>query len=141
MINSAGGYAGYQAFAASWAGDTGGEKPTLMSIENLAFSGQSNHSNDLTADNAAAVHFATFSPWMQQNNWDGWSMPWINPPERVAAIREYVKLRYRLFPYIYSTAYEVTQGSTMMRPLIMDFSSDKVAIGSTISTCLARASW
>ena len=36
-------------------------------------------------------------------------------------------LRYRLLPYIYSTAYQITtnqNGSTLQRPLIMDFTND-----------------
>jgi alpha-D-xyloside xylohydrolase len=38
------------------------------------------------------------------------------------------RLRYRLLPYIYSVAGAVTQdGSTMMRPLVMDFPGDTVA--------------
>ena len=38
------------------------------------------------------------------------------------------KLRYALFPYIYSTAAEVTRHhSTMMRPLVMDFRNDASA--------------
>lgn len=132
MINSAGGYAGYQAFAASWAGDTGGEKPTLMSIENLAFSGQSNHSNDLMADNAAAVHFATFSPWMQQNNWDFWYQPWLlKKPDREMIV-SYLKLRYELMPYIYSTAAEAARtGWPMVRPLAMVYPNDPAYDGVT----------
>jgi alpha-D-xyloside xylohydrolase len=35
------------------------------------------------------------------------------------------RLRYALFPYVYSVARAITQdGSTMMRPLVMDFRSD-----------------
>jgi alpha-D-xyloside xylohydrolase len=38
------------------------------------------------------------------------------------------KLRYALFPYIYSVAASVTfDGSTMMRPLVMDFRADAKA--------------
>ena len=38
------------------------------------------------------------------------------------------RLRYRLLPYIYSVAGAVTEdGSTMMRPLVMDFPADAVA--------------
>jgi len=38
------------------------------------------------------------------------------------------RLRYRLYPYIYSLAADVTfQGGTMMRPLVMDFPDDPVA--------------
>ena len=39
------------------------------------------------------------------------------------------KLRYRLFPYIYSVAADVARnGYTMMRPLAMDFTKDKTAL-------------
>ena len=41
-------------------------------------------------------------------------------------IEKYIKLRYRLLPYIYSTAWEVTSGAgTFMRPLVMDFPNDE----------------
>jgi alpha-D-xyloside xylohydrolase len=43
--------------------------------------------------------------------------------------RTYVNLRYRLIPYTYSVAWQVTNaGGTMMRPLVMDFSEDQKAI-------------
>ena len=42
------------------------------------------------------------------------------------AMAKFLNLRYRLLPYIYSQAWQVTsQGGTMMRPLAMDFSEDK----------------
>jgi len=42
------------------------------------------------------------------------------------AIRKYIKLRYSLLPYIYSTSWEVTaHHSSMMRALIMDFAGDR----------------
>ena len=41
------------------------------------------------------------------------------------AIVKFDKIRYRLLPYIYSLAGEITQDSgTMMRPLVMDFQND-----------------
>lgn len=44
------------------------------------------------------------------------------------AMVDAVKLRYRLLPYIYSTAGDCTQNSgTMMRALVMDYASDKKA--------------
>jgi len=45
------------------------------------------------------------------------------------AMTEAVRLRYRLLPYIYSTAGDVVQNSgSMMRPLVMDFPDDAKAI-------------
>jgi alpha-D-xyloside xylohydrolase len=40
-------------------------------------------------------------------------------------MRAYLNLRYRLMPYLYSVAWDVTEnGSTFMRPLVMDFPQD-----------------
>ncbi|MEP4534297.1 MAG: glycoside hydrolase family 31 protein [Cyclobacteriaceae bacterium] len=45
------------------------------------------------------------------------------------AIEKYINLRYRLIPYIYSTSWDVTtNGSSMMRALMMDFAKDKSAL-------------
>ena len=45
------------------------------------------------------------------------------------AIAKFIKLRYDLLPYIYSTSWAVTSdNSTMMRALVMDFANDKDAL-------------
>ncbi len=39
---------------------------------------------------------------------------------------KYINLRYRMLPYLYATAWEVTSNSgSFLRPLVMDFKSDK----------------
>jgi alpha-D-xyloside xylohydrolase len=44
-------------------------------------------------------------------------------------MRNYLDLRYRLLPYLYSVAWDVTSnGATFMRPLVMDFPRDKEAL-------------
>src|SRR5205823_324406 len=44
-------------------------------------------------------------------------------------LRTYLDLRYRLLPYTYSAAWQVTSnGNTFMRPLVMDFPADKEAL-------------
>lgn len=43
--------------------------------------------------------------------------------------RQALNTRYRLFPYIYSEAAAISmKGSTMMRPLVMDFADDRTAL-------------
>jgi alpha-D-xyloside xylohydrolase len=45
-------------------------------------------------------------------------------------MRTYLDLRYRLLPYLYSVAWQVTSnGSTFMRPLVMDFPNDPKVLG------------
>lgn len=43
-------------------------------------------------------------------------------------IEQYIRLRYRLLPYIYSTSWKVTsEGETFLRPLFMDYPEDRTA--------------
>lgn len=119
MCYSAGGYIGIQRYVATWAGDTGGGERTLVSTLNLGASGHPNQSCDMDLANLAAVHYGVFAPWSQQNNWDYFQQPWYQSPEGLVAFRNYIHLRYRLVPYIYSTAIEASRtGWPIARPLI-----------------------
>ena len=52
--------------------------------------------------------------------------PWMFGSEVEKILTKYIKLRYRLLPYIYSVAWKITyEGYTLMRPLIMDFKDDR----------------
>ncbi|OCX52719.1 glycosyl hydrolase family 31 [Mucilaginibacter sp. PPCGB 2223] len=54
--------------------------------------------------------------------------PWNFGPEVEASMRTMLNLRYRLLPYIYSEAWQVSgKGSTIIRPLVMDFKDDTTA--------------
>lgn len=73
--------------------------------------------------------FGTFCPMMRSHG--------TNTPREIYqfgkkgdwaydALEKFIHLRYRIMPYIYSTAWEVTdKASTFMRPLAMDFANDK----------------
>jgi alpha-glucosidase (family GH31 glycosyl hydrolase) len=118
MVYSSGGYAGVQQFVATWAGDTGGGAKPLASLLNLGISGHSNQSCDMTIGNIESLHFGFLQTWSQQNNWDYWQQPWLYPPEKVAVFRAYNHLRYRLMPYLYTTAAEAARtGWPVMRAL------------------------
>jgi len=75
------------------------------------------------------LQFATFCPMMRSH---GTEAPreiyqFGKKGEPVYdAIEKFIRLRYRLLPYIYSTSWEVTHNqSSMMRALMMDFAGDK----------------
>jgi alpha-D-xyloside xylohydrolase len=52
---------------------------------------------------------------------------WDEPTQKI--LTDYIRLRYRLLPYIYSTAWQVTSdGGTMLRPLMMNFADDTNAL-------------
>ena len=125
MVYSAGGYAGLQQFVATWAGDTGGGPKPLASMLNLGFSGHSNHSCDMDVFSAEGIHFGFLQTWAQQNNWAYWRQPWLLEDAQLTAFREYGQLRYKLLPYLYSTAAEATfTGYPVMRAMSMVYPED-----------------
>ena len=132
MVYSAGGYAGVQQFVATWAGDTGGGAKPLASMLNLGFSGHSNHSCDMDINSVAGIHFGFLQTWAQQNNWDYWYQPWLNQEELIPVFRDYGQLRYRLLPYLYSSAAEAAQtGYPVKRAMPLVYADD-----STWDSCL-----
>jgi alpha-D-xyloside xylohydrolase len=73
--------------------------------------------------------FSTFSPLLRVHGFQTDTEPWRYGEEVEDTVHSYLNLRYQLLPYIYSQAAAVTfQGSTMMRPLVMDFPSDDQAL-------------
>jgi alpha-D-xyloside xylohydrolase len=81
--------------------------------------------------NARWFEFATFCPLTRLHGELKPREPWTFGGDSGLASRTIVKfdqLRYRMLPYIYSVAGEVTlDAGTMMRPLVMDFPNDTKA--------------
>jgi alpha-D-xyloside xylohydrolase len=73
--------------------------------------------------------FATFSPLQRVHGFQTDTEPWRYGDQVESGVRRYLDLRQQLLPYIYSQAAAVTfQGSTLMRPLVMDFAHDDQAL-------------
>ncbi|MFW6043253.1 MAG: TIM-barrel domain-containing protein [Marinilabiliaceae bacterium] len=73
--------------------------------------------------------WGTFNPVFRVHGYQSETEPWKYGETVEANIRKMLNLRYRLIPYIYSEAWNVTNnGSTMMRPLVMDFREDSKAV-------------
>jgi len=73
--------------------------------------------------------WGAFNPIFRIHGYQSDTEPWNYGLEVENNMRKMLNLRYRLLPYIYSEAYKITKnGSTMMRPLVMDFIEDLTAI-------------
>ncbi|MBT3288888.1 MAG: glycoside hydrolase family 31 protein [Victivallales bacterium] len=105
MVYTAGGYAGIQQFAATWAGDTGGNEGPLASILNHGLSGHSNANCDMEVWSAEGMHFGFLQPWSQVLSWHMYNQPWFLGEKLLAMFTFYAQFRYRLLPYIYSAAH------------------------------------
>jgi len=73
--------------------------------------------------------WGTFNPIFRIHGYMTETEPWKYGEKVEDNMRKMLNLRYRLLPYIYSEAWQVTKnGSTMMRPLVMDFNDDTTAV-------------
>lgn len=78
--------------------------------------------------------FSAFCPMFRVHSATGTNAPgreFYRYDEKTQGIlRTYLDLRYRLMPYLYSVAWQVTsEGDTFMRPLVMDFPKDPQTVG------------
>lgn len=73
--------------------------------------------------------FGTFCPLQRVHGYKTDTEFWRFGEKVEKEALKYLNLRYRMLPYIYSQAAVVTfEGGTIMRPLVMDFSSDRKAL-------------
>ncbi|MGC8653790.1 MAG: TIM-barrel domain-containing protein [Candidatus Kryptoniota bacterium] len=134
------GYAGIQRFATvTWSGDVsktfGGLAVQLPMLLNMGMSGISYHNSDIGGFTAGIttpelyarwMEFGTFCPITRAHGTGGaGTEPWVYGLATEKISKEYINLRYELFPYIYSTAYQsYLEGMPLARPLILEFPED-----------------
>jgi len=74
---------------------------------------------------AAGIHFGFLQTWAQENNWAYWRQPWLNEEKLIPVFRTYAQLRYKLLPYLYSSAAEAAQtGYPVMRAMPLVYADD-----------------
>ena len=135
------GFAGVQRWSACWMGDNHSwwehlemAMPQLM---NMGLSGVPFVGTDIGgfSGNASGelfarwMQFGVFSPFCRAHSEIDTEPhePWIFGPRVEAICREFLQLRYRLLPYIYSLFWEASQyGTPILRPLLYHFPNDPV---------------
>lgn len=84
--------------------------------------------------------WGTFNPIFRMHAYQTETEPWKYGQTVEDNMRKMLNLRYRLLPYIYSEAWQVTKnGSTMMRPMVMDFGGDVDAISQPFEYMFGKA--
>jgi alpha-glucosidase len=75
------------------------------------------------------MQFSVFSPITRAHKAGGRPEPYQFGPAVEQSCRHYLKLRYRLLPYIYSYAWEASRtGLPLVRPLALEFQDDPLAV-------------
>lgn len=149
MILTRSGFSGIQRYGAvTWSGDVGNDWETLRrqiagGLGQMAtglpwwtydaggfFRPSDQYTNkDYQERMLRWIQTGTFLPLMRIHGYMSQTEPWRYGEQVEHIISEFLDLRYRLLPYIYSqAAFVAYQGGTFMRPLIFDFSQDKEAL-------------
>ena len=73
--------------------------------------------------------WGAFNPIFRIHGYQSETEPWKYGQTVEDNMVKMLNLRYRLIPYIYSEAYQISKnGSTIMRPMVMDFNDDADAV-------------
>ncbi|GAB6283032.1 MAG: glycoside hydrolase family 31 protein [Ignavibacterium sp.] len=132
------GFAGIQKYGAiTWSGDVSktfnGLKIQIPMLQGMIISGIPYHNSDIGGfvGNTTAelftrwIQFGAFSPIMRPHSSGQSVEPWSfgNTTEQI--VKNYIELRYRLIPYIYSYAFKnFFEGETLIKPLIYEYQND-----------------
>lgn len=140
FVLSRAGAPGIQRYAQTWSGDNTTSWDTLrwnipMGL-GMGLSGLANMGHDVGGFAGPKPDAELFVRWVQNGifhprftihswNSDGTANePWMHP-EVLPLVREALRFRYRLIPYLYSLAVEMARtGHPMIRPLVYHFSDD-----------------
>ncbi len=160
MILTRCGFPGIQRYgAAMWSGDVGNDFETLriqiaaglgMQAAGLpwwtydagGFFRPGNQYNDPAYIERMLrwIETSVYLPLMRVHGYMSDTEPWRYGQEAQDIIAQCIRERYRLLPYIYSHAAEVSmKGSTLMRPLIFDFANDAEALAQQNEYMFGRA--
>ena len=134
------GYAGLQRYSAIWTGDNRSEDSHMLLgvrlLNSLGLSGVPFTGMDIGGFTGNATQ-SLYARWIQIGAFNPYfrnhtavntkaSEPWTYGEEVLEIARNYISLRYKLMPYLYSTFYEATQnGHPVMRSLAIDYTFDK----------------
>ncbi len=84
--------------------------------------------------------WGTFNPIFRIHGYQSETEPWDYSRQVQDNMKEMLDLRYRLLPFIYSESWQVTtNGSTIMRPLVMDFTGDTTALNQQYEYMFGKA--
>jgi alpha-D-xyloside xylohydrolase len=84
--------------------------------------------------------WGVFNPIFRIHGYQTETEPWKYGEKVESNMRSMLNLRYRLLPYIYSEAWQITKNnSTLMRPLIMDFNEDTTAVSKSYEYMFGKA--
>ncbi|MFQ6617456.1 MAG: TIM-barrel domain-containing protein, partial [Fidelibacterota bacterium] len=136
------GFAGMQRYSTfPWSGDVSksfsGLRAQLPIMLGMGMSGVGYQHSDIGGFTgyttpelyARWMEFGSFSPITRAHGWGQGTEPWAFGSEVEEIATDYIKLRYKLLPYIYTYAYQNhIRGWPLARPLIFEYPEDPAVL-------------
>lgn len=129
-------YTGIQRWGATTTGDNPLIPNALCWMLSQGLSGHMNTAADMvvvyrddrptwTYREGAGIHAGFLTPWVDRNNWAHSLEPWYLTEKLFGMYKDYAHLRYKLLPYIYSTAHHGAKtGMPIMRAMPLVYPKD-----------------
>ncbi|MFD2245397.1 glycoside hydrolase family 31 protein [Pontibacter ruber] len=143
------GFSGTQRYAAMWTGDNRAEDNHMLLgirlLNSMGVSGMPFTAMDIGGFTgnpsvglyARWIQLGAFTPYFRNHTGVNTKSaePWAFGEEVTEIARNFISLRYKLLPYIYSSFYEATQnGRPLMRTLAIDYTHDAKVYNSEFDT-------
>jgi len=154
LVWSRSGYVGSQKYPTHWAGDPACSFSSMASVIraglSLSLSGFAFWSHDIGGYGTFQqreptpelyIRWAQFGLFSPHSRCHGITRrdPWYFGDKALKIFRFYVKLRYRLLPYIYSYAFIASErGLPLMRPLVLEYQDDPNSYDKDLEYCFGR---
>ncbi|GAA3413670.1 TIM-barrel domain-containing protein [Paenibacillus hodogayensis] len=120
------GYLGMQRFAASTTGTFYTAKHAIVAILNYGLSGHVHTSTNMHLISREGIHADFLLAWSRINSMDHFQHPDFLEHPLHELFQRYARLRYRLIPYLYSTAHEATRtGMPITRAMPLMYPRDR----------------
>jgi alpha-glucosidase (family GH31 glycosyl hydrolase) len=124
MFNGYGSSIASQRWPFTWEADF----PLGVGALNASLSGHSLVSTRDRNEVPDGIHAGYLAPFCYLESWAYYKEPWFYSADLLEMNRFYVKLRYRLLPYLYSSDHQSAEsGLPVMRPMVLEYQDDPQA--------------
>ncbi|RKN86335.1 TIM-barrel domain-containing protein [Paenibacillus ginsengarvi] len=125
FIHCVSGYTGIQQFTALESGRYNSGVAAVVQALSMGLSGHAHTASHINVDMRESIHAGFLQPWSFINSGSYFRNPCVLEKPLRDMFRKYAKLRYRLLPYVYSTAHVAARtGMPIARAMPLMFPND-----------------
>jgi len=124
-IQTVAGFTGIQQFAATASGNYDSRESAVVAMINLGLAGHAHATTDIDVGTREGIHSGFLGAWAHMDSRSFFRHPAFLTSELKGLLRRYARLRYQLFPYLYTAAYYAhCTGMPIVRAMPLQYPHD-----------------